>query len=216
MLRSSFHQHLEDVKDQITRLGEEVLIQFDKSLEAFEQSDRELIDHIIQHDAKVNKLELDINNEVFQLIARQQPVATDLRNLIVAMKISGDLERVGDLAVDLAKVSKRIDPSSYLEKKQELLTMAGDARSMLKESLEAFKTKNLIVAQKMAALDDKVDEQFGRFIKRLFKDGTTEHDAEQLTQLAFIARYIERIADYATNVAEWVIYESNGEHFDLN
>lgn len=216
MLRSSFHQHMEDVKAQITNLGAEVLQQFDRAIEAFEKSDLDLMNTIIEYDTKINEYELQINNEVFQLIARQQPVATDLRNLIAAMKIAGDLERVGDLTVDMAKVSKRIDKASYTEKKQELLQMAGDARKMMKESLESFRTKNLIVAQKMAALDDKVDAQFGHFIKGLFKNGTTEQDAEQLTQLAFIARYIERIADYATNVAEWVIYESNGEHFDLN
>ncbi|MEN0644242.1 phosphate signaling complex protein PhoU [Alkalicoccobacillus gibsonii] len=216
MLRSSFHQHLENVKDQISHLGKEVLTQFDQAIHAFEHSDLDVIKKVISYDEQINKYELEINNEVFQLIARQQPVATDLRSLIVAMKIAGDLERVGDLTVDMAKVSKRIDAESYLEKKHELLTMALDARKMLEESLVSFQTKNLIVAQKMAAFDDKVDAQFGQFIKGLFQNETSEHGAEQLTQLAFIARYIERIADYATNVAEWVIYESNGEHFDLN
>ncbi|MEK4565728.1 phosphate signaling complex protein PhoU [Alkalihalobacillus sp. FSL R5-0424] len=216
MLRSSFHQHLENVKDQISHLGKEVLSQFDKAIHAFEHSDLDVMKKVISYDEQINKYELQINNEVFQLIARQQPVATDLRSLIVAMKIAGDLERVGDLTVDMAKVSKRIEAESYLEKKHELLTMALDARKMLEESLVSFQTKNLIVAQKMAAFDDKVDAQFGQFIKGLFQSDTSEHGAEQLTQLAFIARYIERIADYATNVAEWVIYESNGEHFDLN
>ncbi|WP_017726821.1 phosphate signaling complex protein PhoU [Halalkalibacterium ligniniphilum] len=216
MLRTSFHQKIDEIKEKIIFMGKETERQLNKAIEAISNPDAELKESIIREDKEINKLELDINNEVFLLIAKQQPVASDLRKLIVALKISSDLERVGDLAVDMAKVSRRLDVTVFKEKREALLEIAEQAKFMLNEALEAYKTSNILSAQKLATLDDKVDTLFSEFIKGLFREGVSKHDAEQVTQLAFIARYIERIADYGTNLGEWVVYEVNGKHFDLN
>ncbi len=165
---------------------------------------------------RLNKNELELNERVFDIIARQQPVASDLRRLIVVMKIAGDLERVADLAVDMAKVSRRLIHYDASGVRSELVQLAKDARQMVAKALVAYQNKDVLAAQQLARLDDEIDERFGRFIKKIFRQEVEEQDVEMITQLAFIARYVERIADYATNLSEWIIYEANGQHFDLN
>ncbi|KQL57615.1 MULTISPECIES: phosphate signaling complex protein PhoU [Bacillaceae] len=215
MLRSMFVQQLEETVSHIQELGERTLIQLDEAIQSFEYRDTKKVEAIIANDKKINKRELELNEQVFDIIARQQPVAGDLRKLIVVMKISGDLERVADLAVDIAKVSRRlsdVDESTLTE----LTVLAKDARAMVAKALIAYKEKDVVSAQQLAKEDDLIDEQFGKFIKRLFRQDVNEQNVEATTQLAFIARYVERIADYATNLSEWIIYEANGHHFDLN
>lgn len=216
MLRSVFHQQLEQAAEHIQELGNNTLMQLDRAIDGFEQGDDSQIDEIIKNDASINKNELDLNERVFDIIARQQPVASDLRMLIVVMKIAGDLERVADLAVDMAKVSRRLTHYETAGVRDELVQLAKDARQMVAQALVAYQNKDVLAAQQLARLDDEIDERFGRFIKKLFRQEVKEQDVEMITQLAFIARYVERIADYATNLSEWIIYEANGQHFDLN
>ncbi|GAF13339.1 phosphate transport system regulatory protein PhoU [Bacillus sp. JCM 19046] len=215
MLRSLFHQQLDEVANHIQELGSATLAQLDLAIASFANQDAASVAAIIDNDKNINKNELDLNERVFDIIARQQPVASDLRKLIVVMKIAGDLERVADLAVDLAKVSKRLVPYQG-EARQELSLLATDARNMVAKALIAYKNQDVMAAQQLAKLDDEIDERFGLFIKHLFRQDVGEPDVEMITQLAFIARYVERIADYATNLSEWIIYEANGQHFDLN
>ncbi|WP_078391798.1 phosphate signaling complex protein PhoU [Shouchella patagoniensis] len=216
MLRSVFHQQLEQAAEHIQELGNNTLMQLDRAIDGFEQGDDSQIDEIIKNDASINKNELDLNERVFDIIARQQPVASDLRMVIVVMKIAGDLERVADLAVDMAKVSRRLTHYETAGVRDELVQLAKDARQMVAQALVAYQNKDVLAAQQLARLDDEIDERFGRFIKKLFRQEVKEQDVEMITQLAFIARYVERIADYATNLSEWIIYEANGQHFDLN
>ncbi|MFB4210808.1 phosphate signaling complex protein PhoU [Shouchella sp. JSM 1781072] len=215
MLRSMFVQQLEESVTHIQELGERTLVQLDRAIACFETGDTSKVDEIIANDKKINKRELELNEQVFDIIARQQPVASDLRKLIVVMKISGDLERVADLAVDMAKVSRRISAVDD-DTISELSSLAKDARAMVAKALVAYKEKDVFAAQQLAKEDDVIDERFGKFIKRLFRQDVNEQNIEETTQLAFIARYVERIADYATNLSEWIIYEANGHHFDLN
>ncbi|WMM31327.1 phosphate signaling complex protein PhoU [Shouchella clausii] len=216
MLRSMFQEQLDEVAGRIQVLGTAVLKQLDAAIDGLSTKNRAAVQQIIDNDADINKSELDINEKVFDIIARQQPVATDLRRLIVVMKMAGDLERVADFAVDIAKVSRRIDDFPNEELKQELIELALDAKGMIEKALHAYATKNVLTAQQLAKADDEIDERFGKLIKKLFRQETTDQDVEAITQLAFIARYIERIADYATNLSEWILYEANGQYVDLN
>lgn len=217
MLRSLFHQQLDEAAMHIQGLGSATLSQLDLAIGSFKNKDASNVSVIIENDKGINKNELDLNERVFDIIARQQPVASDLRKLIVVMKIAGDLERVADLAVDLAKVSKRLVAyEGQSDTRQELSLLATDARNMVAKALVAYKNQDVMAAQQLAKLDDEIDERFGLFIKHLFRQDVGEPDVEMITQLAFIARYVERIADYATNLSEWIIYEANGQHFDLN
>ncbi|MFN7251675.1 MAG: phosphate signaling complex protein PhoU [Anaerobacillus sp.] len=215
--RETFHSGLTSLKGSIVQLGNEVNDAFNQSMDAFINNDSEKFATIKENDVKVNQQEIAINEKATLLIARQQPVASDLRKIIVAFKVSSDLERVGDLAVDITKAAKRIPMTVTKIDTALLLQMANKASEMLSKALIAYENANVLEAQQIATLDDEVDEMYAQFVKKIFNIVISEQlEIEQVTQLAFISRYIERIADYATNIAELIIYEVNGQYFDLN
>ncbi|KGA96788.1 phosphate starvation-inducible protein PhoH [Alkalihalobacillus alcalophilus ATCC 27647 = CGMCC 1.3604] len=214
--RENFQQQLQAIKDQLLGMGTRVSEVLNETHVAFREADLIKMESIIQDDHFINELEHQLNDSVTLLITKQQPVATDLRKLIVTLKISSDLERVGDLAVDMAKAARRLDDSTLTEIKDKMLKMFHLAEQMIEESLKAYDDSDAMLAQRIASLDDHVDRMYGEIIKELFEMNSGEVGVNQITQLAFIGRYIERIADYATNITEWVIYELNGKHFDLN
>jgi phosphate transport system protein len=215
--RETFHTGLISLKESIVSLGNQVNDVFIGSIDALIKNDLTKFDQIKENDKKINQQEIAINEKATLLIARQQPVASDLRKIIVAFKISSDLERVGDLAVDISKAAKRIPTTNIIIDTTKLYQMAGLASEMLSKALKAFEEGNVLEAQQIANLDDQVDEMYAAFVKMLFNIVITNQlDVEKVTQLAFISRYIERIADYATNIAELIIYEVNGQYFDLN
>ncbi|MEC2071577.1 phosphate signaling complex protein PhoU [Alkalihalophilus marmarensis] len=212
----TFHSQLDYVKQELLTMGNRVEEVIAQMKEAFESDNKDQMEALIAEDSVINQLELDMHDKVTLLISKQQPVATDLRKLIVALKISSDLERVADLVVDMAKQSIRMNKYSLPVYKEQLLAMFLIAEDMITKSLEAYEKSDILMAQKIALTDDKVDTQYGDLIRELFKVGDASVEVDQITQLAFIGRYIERIADYATNISEWVVYEVNGKHFDLN
>ncbi|MFD2705148.1 phosphate signaling complex protein PhoU [Salibacterium lacus] len=214
-VRGTYEQELVQLKDDISSMGEDVIAAFRQALHLLENHDDEKIEALIEGDSSINQTELQIHDEATMMIARQQPVATDLRTTIVALKVSSDLERVADLAVDIVKAAKRMEQERNENEIQEIREMADVAEEMLHEALIAYQNRDLMRAQRIATLDDTVDRKYKHYIQRLFTL-SDETNAEQTTQLAFIGRYVERIADYATNLAEWIVYESNGKHFDLN
>jgi phosphate transport system protein len=212
----TFHSQLDYVKQELLTMGGQVIEVIERMNESFEENDKSVMEEIIKDDSLINQLELDMHDKVTLLISKQQPVATDLRKLIVALKISSDLERVADLVVDIAKQSIRLKNENLIEYKEKLKSMFLIAKDMVRNSLEAYRQSDILMAQKIALTDDKVDTLYGDIIRELFKIDANEVEVDQITQLAFIGRYIERIADYATNISEWVVYEVNGKHFDLN
>ncbi|RSL32707.1 phosphate transport system regulatory protein PhoU [Salibacterium salarium] len=214
-VRGSYEQELSQLKQDLFSMGEQVIEAFSTSIELIKTQDRLKMEQLIADDAKINQIELKIHDDATMMIARQQPVATDLRTTIVALKISSDLERVGDLAVDILKAAKRMEEKKNEDEINAILEMAEVAQTMLKEAVIAYQERDMMRAQKIATLDDTVDKKYRLYIQSLFTL-TDETNAEQTTQLAFIGRYVERIADYATNLAEWIVYETSGKHFDLN
>lgn len=216
--RENFHTGLASLKQSIITLGMQVDTAFNEAMIALMTNDRNKFASIKDNDIKVNQQELVINEKATLLIARQQPVASDLRKIIVAFKVSSDLERIGDLAVDICKAGERIHPIANTDIDTDILVqMANTASEMLTNALKAYEAGNIQEAQQIAQLDDQVDEMYSQFVKNIFNIVISKQlEIEQLTQLAFISRYIERIADYATNIVELTIYEVNGQYFDLN
>lgn len=215
-VRGTYEKELHYLQDSVLLMGDQVLEGFYQALEAIRQKNERALNRIIEKDKCINEQELAIHDKVIWMIAKQQPVATDLRTAIVALKISGDLERIGDLTVDIIKASKRMSLSTPASEMKKLENMALLAGSMLERALAAYKNKDLMTAQQIAVLDDKVDAKYKAFVRGLFAMSVEQHEIENIAQLAFIGRYVERIADYATNLAEWIVYEQNGQHFDLN
>lgn len=215
-VRLSFDSQLNTVKQRILEMGRQVEGVLLTVIDSWNSTNIAMMEKVITEDYKINQLELHMHDQVTLIISKQQPVATDLRKLIVALKISSDLERVADLAVDMAKQAKRMNSNAHLTYQDHIVTMFGMAQVMVNQALEAYEKTDLLMAQKIATMDDKVDHLYGEFIRELFSNKDLNMEVDQVTQLAFIGRYIERIADYATNIAEWVVYEVNGKHFDLN
>lgn len=185
-------------------------------MKALYSLDREKAEFWIAEDQKVNDYERQVDDECVLLIATQQPVAKDLRKIISAMKISTDLERIADLAIDIAKVVRRIE-GPLCKPLIDIPRMADEAMKMMRQGLEAYSNEDMVLAQNLSELDDAVDHLYKQVVRDLLVIMTQESDnLDQAMHLTFVARYLERIADHATNIGENVIYIATGERKDLN
>lgn len=217
VVRENFKAQLDELKQVLLELGHLSEDAAKQSLEALQNQDIEASLRIIEFDHKINEREEDINDRAILMIAKQQPVASDLRRIIVVIKISTDIERVGDLAVNIAKSAIRIGEKPLIKPLIDIPKMAEIALCMLSDSLKSYYQEDVSLARKLAERDDQVDEMYGRLMQELLKLAAEQPDeVPQITQLAFICRFIERIADHATNIAESVIYLVKGKHYELN
>lgn len=188
-----------------------------KAVNALAEHDIDSALEVIEDDSDINQLEEEINDRVILLIAKQSPVATDLRRLIVIIKVATDMERVGDYAVNIAKETIRIGKEELLSPISEIQEMHRLATAMLNRVIEAFVEEDIVKAKEIAELDDQVDALYGEVINKLMLAGAQNPDKlRQITQLAFVCRYMERSADHATNIAEQLFYLVRGRHYDLN
>lgn len=216
-VRKSFDNELHDLKNNLLNMVELAEKAIANSLDALKRQDLKLAEVIIKNDQEINQLDEYINNKVISMIAQQQPVATDLRKIIVALKISTDVERVGDLAVNIAKSTLHIGEEQLIKPIIDIPKMAEIAQQMLHQAFEAYNNEDVGLALSLAEIDDQIDEMYGRLIKELLELMTRNPQyIAQITQLAFICRYIERVGDHATNMGENIIYMVKGKQFNLN
>lgn len=170
----------------------------------------------IAEDQKVNDLERKIDDECIRLIATQQPVARDLRKIISAMKISTDLERMADLATDIAKIVRRIE-GPLCKPLVDIPLMAEKALEMMRQGLDAYTKEDMKIAQNLSEKDDEVDRLYNQVVRDLLIIMTkTPEKLDQGMYLIFVGRYLERFADHATNIGENVIYIATASRQDLN
>ncbi|TCJ03777.1 phosphate signaling complex protein PhoU [Cytobacillus praedii] len=217
VVRENYENKLQELKDKIIEMNRLTVSSFEKAFTAFKTQDIELALKVIEEDTAIDNLEAEINQFVVWLMVKEQPVARDLRGIIGALKISSDIERIADFAVNIAKSTIKIgNPQSLLsmtniEQMKELSIM------MLQKAVQAFLDENMVLAKEVAGLDDQVDEYYGETYKRI-TSYLSEHPEEtnQLVQLLFINRYLERTADHITNIAESAAYLIKGRIYDLN
>lgn len=216
-LREKFEFELNSAQEQLIDLSTMAVNALNKSMEALINQDVDAALEVIEDDKDINQLEESINDRVILLIAKQSPVATDLRRLIVTIKVASDMERVGDYAVNIAKETIRIGNQELLPQIAQIQQMQKLAVAMLRQVIDAFVEEDVVKAKEIAELDDQVDELYGDVIRKLMRSGGENPDRlSQITQLAFISRYMERSADHATNIAEQLFYLVRGQHYDLN
>ncbi|SDG90306.1 phosphate signaling complex protein PhoU [Desulfosporosinus hippei] len=178
--------------------------------------DRIQADYWIAEDQKINDFERQVDDECVRLIATQQPVAKDLRKIISAMKISTDLERMGDLAIDIAKIVRRIE-GPLIKQLIDIPLMAEKALEMMRRGLEAYANEDMELASGLADQDDQVDQLYKKVVRDLLVIMTERPEVlDQGMYLAFVGRYLERFADHATNIGENVIYIATAGRQDLN
>jgi phosphate transport system protein len=206
-----FEEELQSVNQKILRMGGLVEAQLAGALRALTERDSTLGRQIIDNDHAVNALDIEIDENCIRLLALQQPTARDLRFVTTAMKISTDLERMSDLAENIAERAIELNEEPQLKPYIDIPRMAHWTMRMLKESLDAFVSHNAGLARKVIADDDFVDDLteqlFRELLSFMLENPKTITRAIRLT---FISKYIERIADHATNIAELVVYLVEG------
>ncbi|PUB12572.1 phosphate signaling complex protein PhoU [Paenisporosarcina sp. OV554] len=217
VVREKFELELNGVHEQFLLLSNLSISTLNKSIDALLNQDVDIALSIIENDIHINRLEEEINDRVILLLAKQQPVATDLRRLIVLIKAAHDMERVGDYAVNIAKEAIRIGKAEFVPTIKNIEEMRTITIGMLTDVMKAFIDENIEEARKIAELDDKVDNLYGQTIQQLLLVGSENPKLlSQVTQLSFVCRYLERSADHATNIAEQLFYLVKGRHAELN
>ena len=213
-MRNKFDEQLSQLNHEMIEMGalcEEVIALSSKALT---EGDRSLAAQVAPLDKRIDQKERDIESLCLRLLLQQQPVARDLRQISAALKMITDMERIGDQAEDIAEIVGFLqgDPA---EDGALLKEMARAVIQMVTESVDAYVKCDILLAKKVIAADDVVDEQFAQVKRRLISViRETPDRGEHALDLLMIAKYYERIGDHATNIAEWVIYSVTGAHKD--
>lgn len=212
MIRQSFDQDLQILRQDLLNMGQVVQNAIRNAVDALARRDKELARRVMEGDDLIDAMQVDIEDRCIALIARQQPVAKDLRILGTGLKITTDLERIGDHAFDIAKIVLLIADEPLIKPLVDIPRMAIMAQSMLEDSLQAYLSLDIQLAEKVCRDDDMVDQLYHQVFRELLTYMLEDpKKINQATQLIFVARYLERIADHSTNVAEWIIYLVTGE-----
>ncbi len=205
-------RQLENLKERILRLGTLVEEAISKSITAFINRDAALAQRVMASDEDIDSMEVEVEEECLKILALYQPVAADLRFVVSALKINNDLERMGDLAKNIAKRVTQLQGGSPYDLPPEIRTMATQAQEMVRQCLDAVVKRDLMLARQVREEDDIVDEARQRIQRRVMQ-GIKDHpeNAESLLRINSVAKHIERIADMATNIAEDVVYMVEGD-----
>jgi phosphate transport system protein len=202
-----FDQELQILKEELLRMGGRAEAVIQKSVEALKRRDPGLAREVLADDALIDRLEVDIDERCVSLLALRQPMAVDLRFITAALKISNDLERVGDHAVNIAESAQRLAQQPQLKPLVDIPRMADLSAAMLREALDAFVRQDAATARKLVRRDDEVDnlnrQLFRELISYMVEDPRT---ITRAMELILVARNLERVADLATNVAEEVVF----------
>lgn len=214
----SFDQSLKEVKRLLLTMGERLEIAIDKAVRSLATLNDVLARQVVLEDKEINRLETMVDDTVAKLIATQQPVAKDLRLLIAAIKIASDMERMADLAVNIAQVTIQMKENGLPLFKEliDIPQMAKITQKMVNDGINSYIDGNTELAKQLAEMDDQVDQIYYRLLQELSAYMQKSQHVEVAMKLSFVARYLERIADHATNIAESIIYIETGNHVDLN
>jgi len=211
-MQRHFHEELEGLKQTLLAMGGLVEEQIHRVMRALIERDDALAQEIIDRDRRVNAMDVEVDEKCVELLALYQPAAGDLRFITTAMKIVTDLERIGDQAVNIAQRAIELNREPQLKPYIDLPRMAERAGQMVKESLDAFVNRDTALARRVCAEDETVDalkeQVFRELLTFMMEDPRT---IPRAIRLILISRFLERVADHATNIAEMVIYLVEGK-----
>ncbi|HYF95207.1 MAG TPA: phosphate signaling complex protein PhoU [Symbiobacteriaceae bacterium] len=216
-MRSSFHEQLAELQRDLLKMGVFVSEAIQKAVDSLARVDAAAAREVIAGDDTVDQMLIDIEQRCLQLMALQQPLASDLRAIGTALKIVTDLERMADHATDIAKVTVKLEGEKLIQELVRIPRMAQRVVTMTHEALEAFVTRDVGRAKAMIAMDDEIDALYkGAFDHIMAIMQTQPQHVRQATYLLLVAMYLERVGDHATNLGEWTIYMVTGELKDMN
>ena len=217
MVREIFINQLKELQQQILLMGSLVEESIANAVKALSLQDVELAQQVIDGDDKIDEVYENIEDQCLKLIATQQPMAKDLRRIVTGLRIIGELERMADHAADISKIAKIIADEPLIKPLIDIPRMSEIAQKMVKNGLDAYVNEDTELAASVGIDDDLVDHLH----KQIFRELLTymmesPKTIKQATHLLFVSRYLERIADRATNIGEAVIYLATGDRKDIN
>lgn len=215
-MRITFHQKLEDINHDVILMGSLVQEAVYNALEAFTEMNAELAQKVIDGDEKINESDISIEEKCIILQAEHQPVAKDLRYLHSISIIIKYLERIGDLAVNISKVVKKLSGEERKHPDREIIDLFNEmgnlVKSELNRAIESFKNKDVKLASKLGKSDDMVNEIHRMILEKLFSYHKGKKDIKFVTNIVLASRYLERIGDQSVNIGERVLYFSSGDY----
>jgi phosphate transport system protein len=210
--RTTFHKKLSEIQDDVLTIGSMVEKAISRSIEALKNRDLTLAHQIIADDQKINQKRFDIEEKCIQLIATQQPMASDLRIIVAVLNIITELERIGDHAEGIAKITVEIGDEPPLKPLIDIPRMAEKTNEMLRRSLKAFVNRDAESAIKIATEDDEVDNLYNQVFRELLVFMMDDPKTiTRATRLIWVAHNLERSADRVTNICERVVFVVTGK-----
>jgi phosphate transport system protein len=207
-----FDRDIELLKEQLLRMGAMVEDSINESIRALLERDTQLAERVIANDSAIDQLELEIDQHTIEMIAKMQPAAVDLRFVATVMKITPELERIADLAVDVCERAIELNAEPPLKPLIDIPRLARNAQEMVRLALDAFVRRDAALAREVILRDDEVDmmteQSFRELLTYMLEDSRNISRAIRLT---FVGKYFERMADSATNICETVVYLVEGK-----
>jgi phosphate transport system protein len=216
-IRRTFESQLQALEQNLLRLGSMVEEMLDGAITALVNQDVALANRVIARDNEADQLDLDIEIECMNLLALQQPMSRDLRLIGTVLRATTDLERIGDYSVDIAKVAIRLSGTPYFKPLVDIPRMAQLAKKMVHDTLRAFVDRDLAAVQRICTTDDdQVDAMNSRLFDELLAAMQTRPEVVvQAAYFLLVTRFLERVADHCTNIAERIFYMETGELVEL-
>jgi len=209
-MRTRFDEQLKQLNNEMIRMGSLIENAIQNAVRAFFDKDIELAKRIMDNDEAVDQEQKKIENICFQLLIQRQPVARDLRTITAALKMVTDMERIGDHAADISELTVVMADHTEIMNRDDIKKMSAEAVMMLLHAIEAYVERDMDKAKEVIAHDDVVDELFIKVKSELIEAISKNPDCgEYAADLLMINKYLERIGDHATNIAEWVIFSLN-------
>ena len=207
-----FDTDIEQIKDLLLRMGAMVEDAIRESIRALLERDTALAEEVIGNDDRIDQMELEIDRRTLELMAKMQPAAVDLRFVAAMMKITPELERIGDLAQDVCERAIELNREPQIKAMIAIPRLAADAQTMVRKSLDAFVRGDGNLAREVIAMDDSIDQQTEQSFRELLTYMLEDpRNISRAIRLTFIGKYFERMADGATNICEMVVYLVEGK-----
>ena len=211
-MRNLFDSQLNTLHRKLIEMGSACETAIDLAVKALLEGNADTAHEAASHDREIDQMERDIEAICLKMLLQQQPVARDLRQISAAMKIITDMERIGDQAEDIGEIVPFLNGRTGVEC-EDIRLMAETAQQMVRSSIDAYVNQDMALVKKVISMDDIVDNAFDRTKETLIHMiSCNREDGQYCLDLLMIAKYLERIGDHATNIAEWVAFSITGQH----
>ena len=211
-MRNLFDSQLNPLHRKLIEMGSACENAIDLAVKALLEGNADIAHEAASHDREIDQMERDIEAICLKMLLQQQPVARDLRQISAAMKIITDMERIGDQAEDIGEIVPFLNGRTGVEC-EDIRLMAETAQQMVRSSIDAYVNQDMALVKKVISMDDIVDDAFDRTKETLIHMiSCNREDGQYCLDLLMIAKYLERIGDHATNIAEWVAFSITGQH----